>query len=340
MGHGQLASILVGDHLGQVKKVLWPSGEISLLSDLAEPDKSNPIVSIDPIIGSKNKHLIASKNGLLYVYDSIRAKTKQCDTTGADGLVKAATLDGKQVILVYDKHVSFAQQEIKQKKGQIKNAKAHVDKLALVGKDIPLKVFDTKTRNKIYEAETFDKNWLGIQPDCEVVGLDFVGQDRIVTCSKSDSVIRVYDMNSKPKPVISIDIGHTAFNEYAEAGRFMSVASTGEEGHKVVVGSNVGQMLAIDLRFNVKVVNPKKRLQPKTSKILGGFKGPRGATVKDIKIVPSVNGEKGFDYKVISCCLDRYLRIHNFSKTSRQLDKHVYMKTKPLCCSPIFYEDI
>lgn len=340
MSKNQLASILVGDHLGQVKKVLWPSGEVSLLTDLAEPSSSNPIVSIDPIIGSKNKHLIASKNGSLYVYDAIRAKTKQCETTGVDGLVKAAPLDGKNIALVYEKHVMFGDQEVKQKKGQIRNAVAYGDKLAYVGKDIPLKVFDVKTRNKVFEAETFEKNWLGIQPECEVVGLDFVGQTRIATCSKSDSVIRVYDLSGKSKPIITVDFNQTAFNEYAEAGRFMSVASTGDQGHKLVVGSNVGQMIAIDLRFNVKTLNPKKRLQPKKSKILGGFKGSRGATLKDIKIVANEGDDPNFDYKVISCCLDRYLRVHNFSKTSRQLDKHVYMKTKPLCCSPIFYEGI
>lgn len=335
----QLASILVGDHLGQVKKVLWPTGDISLLSDLAEPTSSNPIVSINPIVGSKNKHLIASKKGNLYVYDAIKGKTKQLETTGVDGLVKADSLDGKSVVLVYDKHVSFGDHEIKQKKGQIKNAAAYNDKLlAYVGNDIPLKVFDVKTRNKIFEAEMFEKNWLGIQPECEVVGLDFVGQTRIATCSKSDSVIRVYDSTCKPKPIITVDINQTAFNEYAEAGRFMSVASTGDQGHMIVVGSNVGQMLAIDLRFNIKHVNPKKRLQPKTSKILGGFKGSRGATLKDIKVIPSDGSDQNIDYKVISCCLDRYLRVHNFSKTTRQLDKHVYMKTKPLCCSPIFYD--
>lgn len=350
----QLAYILVGDHLGQVKRVLLPSGEVSTVPDCAKPSSSNPVVSIEQI--QKSKHLIANKNGELYVYDSVYGKTKQCETTGSDSLVKAIPLgENNDVVLVYEKQVIFngrgGDDLIKQKKGQIKNAKTHDNKLALVGKDIPLRIFDINTKSKIFEAGPPDKNWLGIQPECMVAGLDFVGQTRVATCSKSDSVIRVYDTRqqackSLEKPIIKIDVNQTAFNEHADSGRFTSVASTGIEGHSIVVGSNVGQLLAIDLRFNVKQL-PKKKLQPKTFKILGGFKGARGATVKDIKVVPSASVSCGqeseaaesFGYKVISCCLDRYLRIHNFSRTSRQLDKHVYMKTKPYCCSPVFYED-
>jgi WD40 repeat protein len=218
----------------------------------------------------------------LYIHDSIKGKTKPCEIKGDDSLLKALPLGLKDIVLVYEKHIVFdsAGQTVKQKKGQIRNASEHDNKLAIVGKDIPLKVFDVKTRNKIFEADPPEKNWLGLQPECEVIGLDFVGQTRVATCSKSDSVIRVYDTaNGKSKPIITVDISQTAFIEYAEAGRFVSVASTGDQGHSIVVGSNVGQLLAIDLRFNVKQLNPKKRLQPKTFKILGGFKGARGATL-------------------------------------------------------------
>lgn len=334
-----LASILVGDHLGQVKKVLWPSGEVSLLPDFAEPDSSNPVSSIEQICG-ENKYIVANKKGDLYLYDAIHGKTNRCDTRGVDGLVKALPRGDNDVALVYERSIVFdgRKDPIKLKKGAIRDAQIHENKLAIVGKDIPLKIFDVTSQSKIFDGDVPDKDWLGIQPECEGLGMDFVGRTRIATCSKTDSVIRVYDTLGKTKPIISVDINQTAFNEYAEAGRFVSVASTGDSGHSIVVGSNVGQLLAIDLRFAAKVL-PKKRLQPKTFKILGGFKGARGATIKDVKIVPADGTEAGVSYKVISCSLDRYLRIHNFSKTTRQLDKHVYMKTKPLCCAPVFYED-
>lgn len=331
----QVAYLLVGDHLGQVKKVLLTSGEVSILDGCPTPDSKNPVVSIEQI-GPNNKQLIANRTGELCIYDPIQDIIKSCGKA-TDSLNKALPFSKNKVFLIYDKHVALEGQGdfINQKRGEIKNAKINNDKLALVGIDIPLKIFDINSKNKIFEADPPEKNWLGIKPDVFVSGLDFVGQTRVATCSKSDSVIRVYDIRNKPKPIILADIDQTAFNEHAESSRFASIVSTGEDGRSIVVGSNVGQILAIDLRFNVKQT-PKKKLQPRTYKVLGGFKGARGASIKEVKIIPA--GEEDAGYKIISCCLDRYLRIHNFTRNSRHLDKHVYLKTKPYCCSPVFYE--
>lgn len=341
----QVASLLVGDHLGQIKKVLLPSGEVSLLADCGEPSSSNPVVSIEQI-KPINRYLIARQNGNLYIYDPIHNQVKQRETNVRESLIKALPTEklDDEVIFLYEKEVYFQKKgySLKQKKGLIKNGLIHDNKLALVGKDIPLRVFDVATRNKIFEADPPDKNWLGIRPDIFTNGVDFLAQNRVATCSKSDSVIRIYDTQGKlSKPVISVDLGQTAFNEHADAGRFISVASTGADvGHSLVVGSNVGQIVAIDLRFNAKQLPKKKRLQPKTYKVLGSFKGARGASVRDLKIVPASDEDsRESGHKVISCCLDRYLRVHNFTRNSRQLDKEVYMKTKPHCCCPIFYED-
>lgn len=352
----ELAFLLVGDHLGQVKKVSYPKGKVTLLTDCATSGRDKPVVSIEPITGC-NKHLIANQNGELYIYDAIYDTTKACDKADEE-LIKALPISEKKTLLVYDKKVVLENKKdvvTFGKKGQIKNAKAHSGKIALVGKDIPLRIFDIERKTKLFDAEPPEKDWLGIRPDTYVNGLDFVARTRVATCSKSDSVIRVYDTKSKPSPVISVDLNQTAFNEHADSARFFSVASTGDEGHCIVVGSNVGQIIAIDLRFNVKQVPEKKRLKPKTHKVLGGFKGPRGGSIKDLKIVPCLEEKSGSGddneestsnrttfgsgYKVISCCLDRYLRIHNFTKTSRNLYKHVYMTTKPLICEPVFYGD-
>lgn len=329
----ELASILVGDHLGQVKKILWPSGEVSSLSDCAESTNKNPVVSIEQI-GTKSKHLIGNRNGELYIYDSVRGQTKSCETSSSEPLVKALPINSEErLALIHEKAIIINDRVLKQKKGQIRDSRIHDTKLAVVGQNVPLRIFDLQSGNKTYEADPPEKDWLGIQPECYVAGLSFVSQKYVATCSKSDSVIRVYDpFSGKPSPIIKINIDQTAFNEHAESGRFMSIASNGaDDGRSIVVGSNVGQILAIDLRFHAKPI-PKKKLQPKQFKILGGFKGARGASITDLEIVTSDCN------KVISCCLDRYVRIHNFSKNLRTLDKHVYLKTKPTCCSPVFYE--
>lgn len=334
----QLAFVLVGDHLGQVKKVLPETGEISLIGGLAPASSSNPVVSIEPISG-QNKQLIANKEGDIFVYDCISDDCKSLQKAD-DSLIKALPFADNKLIYIYDKRVTLSEggdTTVRQKKGEIKNAKLCDNSLAIVGIKIPLRVVDMESNNTLFEADPPDKDWLGIQPETYVNGVDFVGSNKVVTCSKSDPVIRVYDTKSaKKKPVISIDIDQTAFNEHADSARFVSVASTGNQHHSIVVGSNVGQMLAIDLRLNVKQLNPKKKLQPRTYKVLGGFKGARGGSIKDVKIIPA--GEEG-NHLVISCCLDRYLRIHNFNKNSRDIYKHVYMKTKPFCCSPVFYND-
>lgn len=372
MSKKELAYVLVGDHLGQTKKVLIPSGDVSVLPGFVSPDKSNPVVSIEALNEGSHTQLIANKRAELTIYDCVHDTSDRHPCNPPNDLNRAIPIqDGKQILFVYDKQIvrgdskSKTSTLVQQKRGQIKNAKLHVDKLALAGADIPLRLYDITTTTKVFDGDGPEKDYLGIQPDCYVSGLDFVANTKIATCSKSDCVIRVYDTLSKPKPVISIKLDNTAFNEHAEAGRFTSIASTDPtNGRQIVVGSNVGQMFAIDLRTNIKV-NPKKRLQPKTFKILGSFKGSRGASIKDIKVVPNylygesskatdddddddhestADAESGVSaksgYKVISCSLDRYLRIHNFSRQSRQLEKQIYISTKPVCISPVYYSNI
>lgn len=347
MANPELASILIGDHLGQVKKVSMPSGEVIILSNSALPDKSNPVVSIEPIY-QQNKHLIANKDGSLYIYDSLHDSMEQCQTAN-QSLIKALPYAEEEVILIYDREICFESsgEVLKQKKGHIKNAKALGEKLAVVGEDIPLRVFNLSQKSKpIFDASPPDKNWLGIQPETHVANLEFIGPEgnHIATCSRSDSVIRLYDIrqtSKSSKPVVSVNLDHEAFNEHADAGRFVAIHSMKDKANTIVVGSNVGQLIAIDLRLSA--VKPcksakerGKKFKPRGYKVLGGFRGARGATIKDVKIVPTQSGE----CKLISCCLDRYLRLHNFSRNNRSLDKHVYMKTKPLVCSPIFYQNL
>lgn len=341
--HKELKFVLVGDHLGQVKKILQPSNEIFPIDCCTDPTSSNPVVSIQPF-GDEFHRVIATRNGSLYKYDCIQDKVTPFERQKAELLNKAIGGPNWKVFLVYDKRISTSSLSANDdllfdlKRGQIESAKVNKDGsiIASAGLDIPLLVHDIESRKKTFQASPPEKNWLGIQPDCFVSDLEFVGGHRVATCSKSDSVVRIYDIRkANQKPVISINIDKTAFNEHADASRFHSIASNGDQGHTIVVGSNVGQILAIDLRFNVKEQPKKRRMQPKTYKILGGFKGPRGATIKDVKLIESSEPTGG--HLVISCCLDRYVRLHNFTHKSRDLLRHSFMTTKPLCCSPVLF---
>lgn len=346
----ELAFILVGDHLGQVKKVLLPSGEISTLAGCGAPSSSSSTVSIGPIKGSETKQLIAKKNGQLYLYDCAQDTIREIPLKASDELNEAVSITEEKIVLVYDRRITYDGKEetIKQKSGKIKCVSIREDRLGYGGFRVPLRVIDLETKARLYEASPPEKDWLGISPEVYISDLEYVDETRVATCSRSDSVVRVYDTRGKTKPIITVDFDKPAFNEHAEACKFHSIASTGENGHTIVVGSNVGQVFAIDLRFNIKEVPIKKRLKPRTHKVLGSFKGARGSSITDLKLVPAmVPAHSGRDeddtvegYRMISCSLDRYVRIYNFSRNNRSLYKHVYMTTKPLCCSPVLYPEL
>lgn len=355
MADKKLAMILVGDHLGQVKKIIPESKEVITLAGCAVPTSSNPVVSIEPNPKKQTEQIIANKNGELYRYNAISDETKQLKLELAESLTKALPMHDKRgVMAIYESHANLhipssgSSLFIKLKQKNIKIAGSRInadgDKLSIVGRELPLHVYDIETKKQTFKADPPEKNWLGIQPDCFVSDLAYIGGHRIATCSRSDSVIRVYDVNqsAKTRPIISINLDQTTSIEHADSARFHTIASTSDDGHSIVIGSNVGQLMAIDLRFNVKELPKKKKLKPRTYKVLGGFKGQRGGSIKDIKIVPhfeeNEDGESVEKHKLISCCLDRYLRLHKFSRSLREFDQLFYMTTKPYCCSPVFFQ--
>lgn len=355
MENHKLAMILVGDHLGQVKKVIPDTKEVIPLAGCAIPTSSNPVVSIEPNPRKQTEQIIANKNGELYRYNAISNETKVIKLGLAESLTKALPMrECRGIMAIYESHINLHIPKsgsdlflkLKHKKSKIAGSKISPqgDKLAIVGPDLPLQVLDVETKKQTFKADFPEKDWLGIQPDCFVSDLVYVGGHRIATCSRSDSVIRLYDVNqsSKTRPIISINLNQTTSVEHADSARFHTIASTNDYGHSIVVGSNVGQLLAIDLRFNVKELPQKKKIKPRTYKVLGGFKGQRGGSIKDVKIVPHFeetgDGDVVEKHRVISCCLDRYLRLHKFSKNLREFDQLFYMTTKPYCCSPIFFE--
>jgi hypothetical protein len=84
-------------------------------------------------------------------------------------------------------------------------------------------------------------------------------------------------------------------------------------------------MLAIDLRFN-----------SRSHRQLGVFKGFGGGAIREISFVANC-GSNG-NHKVISCALDRFVRVHTFrtgANHKRTIDSKYYIKTRPTCVQPI-----
>jgi hypothetical protein len=210
--------------------------------------------------------------------------------------------------------------------------------IAIAGRNVDLKVFDLNTKQNTFTAKSSSRDWLGLKQQIWVSGLDWVGGNSmtnispsmVATCSRSDSCVRIYDMKCKQKkPVMNISLKDQTFNNDSNPPSFTSICSTAVPHsiaiptQNLILGTTIGRMLAIDLRFN-----------SHSYRHLGVFKGFGGGAIRQIKYVSqSINS-----YKILSCSLDRFVRIHNFSTSSsstRSLDSKLYLKTRPTCLEPI-----
>ena len=211
--------------------------------------------------------------------------------------------------------------------------KACFNRLAIGGFNSDLKVFDITTGKNTFTAKSNNTDWLGIKHNSWISGLDWIGNGQeepnlVATCSRTDPCVKVYDIKERQrKPIMSISIKNlnNANNEsnlpsLTSICSLPSLTSSASPSASIVVGTTLGRMLAFDLR-----------LKTRSSKILGGFNGFSGGSIRDIKYVR----DSQTTCKIFSCSLDRFVRVHTLAKNSRLLDKKVYIKTKPTCLYPI-----
>ncbi|KAJ6217552.1 hypothetical protein RDWZM_008709 [Blomia tropicalis] len=190
--------------------------------------------------------------------------------------------------------------------------KVRQNKLAIGGYNSDLKVFDLNTGQNIFNAKSTNTDWLGITHQIWISGLDWIGNENdspnlVATCSRTDPNWNNANNESNLPSLTTIC-------------SLPSINSTASPSHTVVVGTTLGRMLAFDLR-----------LKTRASKILGGFKGFSGGSIRDIKYVR----DSKITCKLYSCSIDRFVRVHTLTKTSRLMDKKFYIKTKPTCLHPI-----
>jgi ribosome biogenesis protein NSA1 len=110
--------------------------------------------------------------------------------------------------------------------------------------------------------------------------------------------IRIYDSKAARRPVFDKQIGEHPI-------RSLCVVPNKSE---IIFGDTVGNMIQVDLR---------------TGNELGRFKSFSGS-VTDVQIV-----HDGKSSKVISCSLDRYLRVHTL--VTRKLETKLYLKQRLNC---------
>ena len=210
-----------------------------------------------------------------------------------------------------------------------------------------MRVFDLNTKQCIFTAKSQKRDWLGIRHKVWTSDLDWIGPftgkqslintstlvsspSMIATASRTDPVVRIYDLKaSSRKSVWQLNFKDQTFNNDSNPPSFTKICATSSPVNsytptqKIILGTTMGRMMAVDLRFN-----------SHTCRHLGVFKCFGAGAIRDIKYVP-LEPNIG---KVVSCSLDRFLKIHSFSMGSdrtRSLDHRYYMKTKPTCIQPI-----
>jgi hypothetical protein len=227
------------------------------------------------------------------------------------------------------------------------------NRLAIAGKNLDLKVFDLTTKQCIFTAKSSNKDWLGLKSAIWVSDMAWIGPilppkpnanlyshkisasvspAMIATCSRSDPIVRIYDVKCKTKkPIWCINLKDSTFNNDSNPPSFTSITSTvspvtsAVPTQQLILGTTMGRMIAIELRFN-----------SRSHRQLGVFKGFGGGAIRDISFVASC-GSAG-NHKVVSCALDRFVRVHSFrtgANTKRQIDSKYYVKTRPTCVQPI-----
>jgi ribosome biogenesis protein NSA1 len=163
------------------------------------------------------------------------------------------------------------------------------------GKRVEANIWDLEQCTKIWSAKCPPKNNLGIFTPTWFTSATFLSKDdhrKFVTGTKSHQV-RLYDISTQRRPVLSFDFRETAITSIAED----------PDGHTIYVGNASADLASFDIR---------------TGKLLGSFLGKCSGSIRSVVRHPQ--------HQVIaSCGLDRYLRVYDVK--TRQLISAVCSST-------------
>lgn len=391
--------ILVGDELGQLKKIDLVRKDYTTFNVTPEeaihPTKS--IVSISPLHTGlvNNYYLIATRRNELFIFDSNtdQIQSLALEVANTSPIIGCSYVDDQSVAVAFKNGGLYSvniekdlcaikynpnlkatsllgienvepklennqQQQSQQpnlKPSKLANQKNPVVKLyepnwnldtnhlttlkvcnkkvAVGGFNCDLKVFDVLTGQVTFAAKSTNTDWLGLRHDIWLSDLAWMANDGevshlIATCSRNDPYVKIYDIReNQRKAMMSIDFKPVNnANLESNPPSLTSICSLPDfnfgnnSSYSLVVGTTLGRMLAVDVRSKLR-----------TSKVIGGFKGFNGGSIRDIKAVRNDR----MSYQLFSCSLDRFVRLHQLTKTSRIMNKKIYIKTRPTCLCPI-----
>ncbi|KAF3323782.1 WD repeat-containing protein [Carex littledalei] len=162
------------------------------------------------------------------------------------------------------------------------------------GKHVELNLWDLNTSIKTWTAKSPRPNNLGICIPTWFTASTFLCKDdhRKIVAGTSQHQVRLYDITSQRRAVISIDFRESPIKAVRED----------TDGHTVYVGTAIGDLASFDIR---------------TGKMVGCYKGKCSGSIRSIAKHPQLP-------LIASCGLDSYLRIWDTNK--RQLLSAVFLK--------------
>nr|XP_043606105.1 WD repeat-containing protein DDB_G0290555 [Erigeron canadensis] len=162
------------------------------------------------------------------------------------------------------------------------------------GKGVEVNIWDLTTHTKIWTAKSPPKNSLGIFTPTWFTSATFLSKDdhRKFVAGTNSHQVRLYDMSTQRRPVMSVDFRETPIKAVTEDN----------DGNTIYIGNGSGDLASIDIR---------------TGKILGCFLGKCSGSIRSIARHPHLP-------IIASCGLDSYLRIWDIE--SRQLLSSVFLK--------------
>ncbi|XP_078172698.1 transducin/WD40 repeat-like superfamily protein [Carex rostrata] len=162
------------------------------------------------------------------------------------------------------------------------------------GRHVELNLWDLNTSVKTWTAKSPRPNNLGMCIPTWFTASTFLCKDdhRKIVAGTSQHQVRLYDITSQRRAVISIDFREAPIKAVRED----------TDGHTVYVGTAIGDLASFDIR---------------TGKMVGCYKGKCSGSIRSIAKHPQLP-------LIASCGLDSYLRIWDTNK--RQLLSAVFLK--------------
>ncbi|CAG9574062.1 unnamed protein product [Danaus chrysippus] len=243
--------------------------------------------------------LIGRKNQQIQVYNTLQGFTKSYTADFCEGDIVGLGRHGRRLVAA----VSGGVVQVWGKKENVTYNVGKIDRMKIFdgdttifatgGEENDLKVYRIGETEPLFMAKNLPHDWLQLRKPVWVSDLTFLSPSELAVCSRH-GYIRLYDTRAQRRPVCNVECDKMA----------ATCISKGFDERQVFVGFGRGQLHQVDLR---------------RGHLDKGYKGAAGA----------ITGVVISHGAVISCSLDRHLRVHKAD--TKELMYKQYLTSKLSC---------